>query len=79
MQEITEDDVEIYVPPKVENRGTYIIKLNFKDDILVKETLSKSKKLKHLDFAAIFIIMDKPYHTRNEGNRLRKKKYDLSQ
>ena len=23
--------------------------------------------------------MDKPYHTRKEGNRLRKKKYDLSQ
>ena len=57
MQEITEDDFEIYVPPKVENRGTYIIKLNFKEDTLVKE-------IKHLPSAAIYINMDKPYHTR---------------
>ena len=79
MNGITANDFEVYVPPKIVNRDTYTIKLNFKDELLIKDIFDNSTKLKDFTSAKIFINTDKPYHTRKDGNRLRKKKYEFGQ
>ena len=48
-----------------------------KNASLAKDILLNSKKLKNLRSAKLYVNSDKPY--RKEDQRLRKKKFDLSQ
>ena len=50
-----------------------------KDASLAKDILLNSKKLQNLRLAKIYVNSDKSYHNRKEDQRLRKKKFDLSQ
>ena len=53
--------------------------MNFNEVATAKKIIDKAKNLKRLDTAKIFINLDKPYHTRKEDHRLRKKKFNLIQ
>ena len=72
------DDYHTINIPPAPGKNSYSIKLCLKDDKTVKHILDNAKSLKDFKAAAIYINYDEPYYTRRENNRLRKKKYTLT-
>ena len=65
--------------PVRDGSTTHTLKVQFDDKNNAKTLIEKAKGLKTFDAAKIFINYDEPFISRKEHNRLRKKKYDLTQ
>ena len=73
-----EDDYHTINTPPAPGKNSYSIKLCLTKNKTVKHILDNAKSLKDFKAAAIYINYDEPYYTRRENNRLRKKKYTLT-